>query len=63
MNTIIEKENYNEQKGKLKLRFAKLTYNDDMIFADDFNAEMHGRVQTKQSKTKAQMHRLMASLL
>jgi uncharacterized protein YjbJ (UPF0337 family) len=46
------KGNWNEQKGKLKQKFAVLT-DDDLMFAEGKMDEMLGRLQIKLGKTKA----------
>ena len=55
------KGNWNEQKGKLKQKFAVLT-DDDLLFAEGKKDEMLGRLQTKLGKTKAQLHEIIESL-
>jgi len=55
------KGNWNEQKGKLKQKFAVLT-DDDLLFAEGKKDEMLGRLQTKLGKTKAQLHQIIESL-
>jgi len=55
------KGNWNEQKGKLKQKFAVLT-DDDLLFAEGKKDEMLGRLQTKLGKTKAQLHDIIESL-
>ena len=62
MTNITElKGNWNEQKGKLKQKFAVLT-DDDLLFAEGKKDEMLGRLQTKLGKTKAQLHEIIESL-
>jgi uncharacterized protein YjbJ (UPF0337 family) len=61
MNTIEMKGNWNEQKAKLKLRFAILTDN-DLMFVEGKNEEMLGRLQIKLGKTKEELHRIFAAL-
>jgi len=55
------KGNWNEQKGKLKQKFAVLT-DDDLLFAEGKMDEMLGRLQTKLGKTKTQLHEIIESL-
>jgi uncharacterized protein YjbJ (UPF0337 family) len=55
------KGNWNEQKGKLKQKFAVLT-DDDLLFAEGKMDEMLGRLQTKLGKTKAQLHEIIEAL-
>jgi uncharacterized protein YjbJ (UPF0337 family) len=61
MNTTEMKGAWEEQKGKLKQKFAQLT-DDDLMFAEGKKDEMFGRLQTKLGKTKEQLHELIASL-
>jgi uncharacterized protein YjbJ (UPF0337 family) len=61
MNTTEMKGAWEEQKGKLKQKFAQLT-DDDLMFAEGKKNEMFGRLQTKLGKTKEQLHELIASL-
>ena len=62
MATIIElKGNWNEQKGKLKQKFATLTDN-DLLFADGKKDEMLGKLQVKLGKTKEELHKIIESL-
>ena len=44
MNTTEVKGNWNEQKGKLKQKFAALTDN-DLLFAEGKKEEMLGRLE------------------
>ena len=62
MKNITElKGNWNEQKGKLKQKFAVLTDN-DLMFADGKKDEMLGRLQITLGKTKEQLREIIASL-
>ncbi len=61
MNTTEVKGAWEEQKGKLKQKFAQLT-DDDLLFAEGKKDEMYGRLQIKLGKTKEQLHELIASL-
>jgi uncharacterized protein YjbJ (UPF0337 family) len=62
MTSIIElKGNWNEQKGKLKQKFATLTDN-DLLFADGMKDEMLGKLQVKLGKTKEELHKIIESL-
>jgi uncharacterized protein YjbJ (UPF0337 family) len=61
MNTTEVKGNWNEQKGKLKQKFAQLTDN-DLMFAEGKKDEMLGRIQVKLGKTKEELRDLIASL-
>ena len=51
MNTTGIKGNWEEQKGKLKQKFASLTDN-DLMFAEGKKEEMYGKLQIKLGKTK-----------
>jgi len=61
MNTTEAKGNWNEQKGKLKQKFANLT-DDDLLFAEGKKDEMLGRLQMKLSKTKEEIRKLIEEL-
>jgi len=62
MTNITElKGNWNEQKGKLKQKFATLTDN-DFLFEEGKKEEMLGRIQIKLGKTKEQLHQIISSL-
>jgi uncharacterized protein YjbJ (UPF0337 family) len=61
MNTIEMKGNWNEQKGKLKQKFAMLTDN-DLMFAKGKKEEMYGRLQVKLGKTKEELMSIIESL-
>ncbi|MBW6500019.1 MAG: CsbD family protein [Bacteroidales bacterium] len=61
MNRIEVKGNWNEQKGKLKQKFAQLTDN-DLMFAEGKKDEMIGRLQIKLGKTKEEVLRIIAEL-
>ena len=62
MTNIIElKGNWNEQKGKLKQKFATLT-NNDLLFADGKKDEMLGKLQVKLGKSKEELHKIIESL-
>jgi uncharacterized protein YjbJ (UPF0337 family) len=61
MNTTEMAGNWNEQKGKLKQKFASLT-DDDLLFAEGKKDEMMGRIQKKLGKTKEELHRIIAAL-
>ena len=58
MNTTEVKGNWNEQKGKLKQKFAVLTDN-DLMFKDGKKDEMLGKLQIKLGKTKEELHKIM----
>jgi uncharacterized protein YjbJ (UPF0337 family) len=61
MNTTEVKGNWNEQKGKLKQRFAILTDN-DLMFEEGKKDEMLGKLQKTLGKTKEELHSLLESL-
>ena len=61
MNTTEVKGNWNEQKGKLKQKFATLTDN-DLMFAEGKKDEMFGRLQAKLGKTKEELHKIISGL-
>ena len=61
MNTIGIKGNWNEQKGKLKQKFAILTDN-DLMFAEGKQDEMFGKLQIKLGKTKEELQKIISAL-
>ena len=61
MNTTEAKGNWNEQKGKLKQKFAVLTDN-DLMFEEGKKDEMLGRLQIKLGKSKEELHRIISAL-
>jgi len=61
MNATEVKGNWNDQKGKLKQKFAILTDN-DLMFEDGKKDEMFGKLQIKLGKTKDELHKLIADL-
>jgi len=61
MNTSELKGNWNEQKGKLKQKFAQLTDN-DLMFAEGKKEEMMGKLQVKLGKTKEELHTIISNL-
>jgi len=61
MNTTEVKGNWEQQKGKLKQKFATLTDN-DLLFAEGKKEEMLGRLQTKLGKTKEELHKILSGL-
>jgi uncharacterized protein YjbJ (UPF0337 family) len=62
MTNVTElKGNWNEQKGKLKQKFAMLTDN-DLMFVEGKKDEMLGRLQVKLGKTKEQLHQIIEAL-
>jgi len=58
MNTTEIKGNWNEQKGKLKKKFAFLTEN-DLMFKEGKKEEMFGKLQVKLGKTKTELHKII----
>ena len=61
MNTSEIKGNWNEQKGKLKQKFATLTDN-DLMFSKGKKEEMMGKLQAKLGKTKEELHSIISGL-
>jgi hypothetical protein len=61
MNTTEVKGNWNEQKGKLKQKFAALTDN-DLMFLDGKKDEMLGKLQIKLGKTKEELEKILKIL-
>ncbi len=55
------KGSWNEQKGRLKQKFALLT-DDDLLFAEGKKDEMLGKIQIKLGKTKEEIAAIIASL-
>lgn len=53
--------NWNETKGKLKQKFAKLT-DSDVLLVEGKQDELIGRLQTKLGKTKKEVHQLISEL-
>lgn len=60
-NTYSLTGNWNEQKVKLKQRFAILTEN-DLLFEDGKMDEMFGRLQTRLKKTKKELRKIIKAL-
>jgi len=60
-NSTELKGNWNEQKGKLKQKFAVLTDN-DLMFAEGKKDEMLGKLQKKLGKTKEELRNIIAAL-
>ncbi len=61
MNTTEVKGSWNEQKGKLKQKFAILTDN-DLMFEEGQKDEMFGKLQLRLGKTKEELHKIIAGL-
>ncbi|MEI9909276.1 MAG: CsbD family protein [Bacteroidota bacterium] len=55
------KDSWNEQKGKLKQKFALLTDN-DLLFAAGKKEEMLGKLQLKLGKTKDELYKIIGAL-
>ena len=61
MNISEVKGNWNEQKGKLKKKFAVLTDN-DLLFAEGKKDEMLGKLQIKLGKSKEELQKIIGAL-
>jgi uncharacterized protein YjbJ (UPF0337 family) len=61
MNTTELKGNWNEQKGKLKKKFAVLTDN-DLMYEEGKKEEMFGKLQIKLGKSKEELDKIIAAL-
>jgi uncharacterized protein YjbJ (UPF0337 family) len=61
MNTTEVKGSWNEQKGKLKQKFAALTDN-DLLFEEGKKDEMIGKLQVKLGKTKEELQAVIETL-
>lgn len=61
MNITELEGKWDEQKGKLKQKFATLTDN-DLLFAEGKKDEMMGKLQVKLGKTKEELHEIISSL-
>jgi len=61
MNKTEIEGNWNEQKGKLKQKFAILTDN-DLMFAEGKKDEMFGKLQVKLGKTKEELFKIILEL-
>ena len=61
MNTTIVQGSWEEQKGKLKQKFATLTDN-DLLFAEGKKEEMMGKLQIKLGKNKVELHKIISAL-
>ena len=61
MNITEIKGNWNEQKGKLKQKFAILT-DDDLMLIDGKKEEMLGKIQIKLGKTKEELKKIIEGL-
>lgn len=56
------KGNWNEQKGRLKQRFAVLTDN-DLLFEEGKMDQMLGKLQIRLGKTKEEFQKIMKELV
>jgi uncharacterized protein YjbJ (UPF0337 family) len=61
MNTTELKGSWDEQKGKLKQKFASLT-DDDLLFAEGKKDEMLGKLEIKLGKTKEELFKIIGEL-
>jgi uncharacterized protein YjbJ (UPF0337 family) len=61
MTSLELKGNWNEQKAKLKQKFALLTDN-DLMFVSGKKDEMFARLQIKLGKTKEELIKIIAAL-
>lgn len=61
MNTLEVKGNWNEQKAKLKQKFAELT-DDDLMYAEGKKDEMLAKLQIKLGKSKEEINSLIDML-
>jgi uncharacterized protein YjbJ (UPF0337 family) len=61
MDKNVLKGNWNEQKGKLKQKFAELT-DDDLMYAEGKKDEMLGKLQIKLGKTLDEVKQIFADL-
>jgi uncharacterized protein YjbJ (UPF0337 family) len=61
MNTTELKGSWNEQKGKLKKKFAVLTDN-DLMFEEGRKEEMFGKLQIILGKSKEELDKIIAAL-
>lgn len=61
MNTKELKGNWEEQKGKLKQKFAALMDN-DLFFIEGKKEEMIVRLQLKLGKTKEEVYKIIQAL-
>lgn len=55
------KGNWEEQKGKLKQKFAALTDN-DLLFVKGKQVELIDKLQIKLGKTKEEIHKILAGI-
>lgn len=61
MNQLGIKGNWNQAKGKLKQKYARLT-DDDLLHVEGKEDELLGRLQTKLGEGKDQVRKILAEL-
>lgn len=61
MTSLKIKGNWNQLKGKLKQKYAKLT-DDDLVFAEGKEEEMLGRLQERLGKNKEELRKEIEAL-
>ena len=61
MNKTEVEGNWNEQKGKLKQKFAELTDN-DLMYEEGKKDEWLGKLQIKLGKSKEELNKIISSL-
>jgi uncharacterized protein YjbJ (UPF0337 family) len=61
MNATALRENWEDQKGKLKQKFETLT-DIDLLFIDGRKEEMFTKLQIKLGKTKEELLKIIAAL-
>lgn len=61
MNTTIAKGTWEEQKGKLKQKFAILLDN-DLLFTEGKKEEMFGKLQIKLGKTREELQQIITTI-
>jgi uncharacterized protein YjbJ (UPF0337 family) len=61
MNTTELSGTWNEQKGKLKQKFATLTDN-DLLFSEGKKDEMLGKLEIILGKSKEELHKIISAL-
>ena len=61
MNKQELKGTWDEQKGKLKKKFAALTDN-DLLYSEGKRDEMLGKLEIKLGKSKEELHRIIEAL-
>jgi uncharacterized protein YjbJ (UPF0337 family) len=61
MNTNNSNGGWEQQKDKLKQKFAWLTDN-DLLFSEGNKEAMFGRLEAKLGKTKEELHKIISGL-